>query len=161
MAERTGNVQISPPGPRAARLPHSRGHEEASSFIVSFHRVQMTDGVSTGHPGHRVLGELLRVVKSGWDLIREASSSPEARTIKGKQGLSYARYPAGVRSCFPWNESPVPSHPGSHSSSTSALAFEPGEKSRAHKEVLLWEKWRLETVYIISCSAEILGLRFH
>lgn len=44
MAERTGNVQISPPGPRAARPPHSRGHEEASSFIVSFQRVQMTDG---------------------------------------------------------------------------------------------------------------------
>lgn len=92
---------------------------------------------------------------------QEASSSPEARTIKGKQGLSYVRYPAGVRSCFPWNELPFPSHQGSHSSSTSALAFEPGEKSRAHIEVLLWGKWRLKTVYIISCSAEIPGLQFH
>jgi hypothetical protein len=45
--------------------------------MLSVQQVQVMDGVNAGHPGHRMLGKLLRVVKFGWDLIREASFSAQ------------------------------------------------------------------------------------
>lgn len=49
-------------------------------------QVQMIDGMSTGHPGHRVLGKLQRVVRFGWDLIREAFFQPRSQGHKRKIG---------------------------------------------------------------------------